>query len=186
MRDRNLYAICHGDGLTGNILHIIHIDEIGPVAADKLFVIFQLFAQIIQSADTVQYFSILAVEQKCPSHHLTILQSIKVQSGNSGSAAQDQAVFLIFVAFRKYRIHQAVKTFLPDRLQLVEISAYRIRIHSILCRRCQIDNLYRSIILPDFHGRTDTVLRRHQHIQKNNIQPRSSLHFRQQLQRTVK
>ena len=48
MRDRNLYAICHGDGLTGNILHIIHIDEIGSVAADKLFVIFQLFAQIIR------------------------------------------------------------------------------------------------------------------------------------------
>ena len=156
------------------------------MATDKAFIILQLFAQIVQFTNAVQYFSVLFVKQQIPPRYLAVLQFVQFQPCDSRLTSQDQTVLFILAALPEYRIHQSVEALLPDRLQLIKIGPHFIGIHSVFRRGCQINDLHRSIILTDLSGGTDSILSRHQNIQKYNIQPGPPLYFRQQFQRTVK
>ncbi len=88
---------------------------------------------------------------------------------NAALTAQNQAALLNLFAFKDNGIHQPEKTFLTDRLYLIEICADRIGFHRELRRRRQKNDFCGAVIPAYFLRHTDSVFARHEDIQKKDV-----------------
>ena len=148
---------------------MIQIDQVRAMQTQEARVVFQLLTQPIQTAVAFQNLTVGQMDEQRPVVDFTVFQLFQLDSGNSVFAPQNQAVSLFFFACSNGRIHQAKKSFLNDRLDLIEISADRVGLHGVFRRRSQKDDLCILIKIPDLRRCTDSGLAGHKDIEKNNI-----------------
>ena len=86
----------------------------------------QLFCQLIQTADTFQYFPAGQVDEQRPVDHLAVFQLCRLDPCDTGFAVKDQTACLLFLALGENRVHQTGEALHTDGLELVIKSIHRV------------------------------------------------------------